>query len=271
MLRNLFVFAMTIGAATTASAGLELWSGNPTNVSITLNNVQILAPGTFKFQSVTSGNLDVIGSITVTDGVTGEVIVYIERDTDNDSPGATNVGAINLTNNQGANLTGNLAELRITGDLATTEGVVCSNITGEIEIGGDLDGHNIVVADDIDEDITIDGLLAGNITADSMENLTITGTNAQTGDHTGSITINGQYTEEITIGTDGGREAAMQGRVAHPSLAMDGGAIFLESEFVRLSNAQHEPFAPPLSYRTRRRGERLGGRVVNNYLERSVR
>ena len=131
--------------------------------------------------------------------------------------GAADVKEIDLTTN--ADDTTEIVELKISGDLATTANVSCTNITGEIEIGGDLDGHNIVVADDIDEDITIDGLLAGNITADSMENLTITGTNAQTGDHTGNITINGQYTEEITIGTDGG--------VAHPSLARDGGAIFL--------------------------------------------
>jgi hypothetical protein len=51
MLRSLFTFAMVISAATTASAGLELWSGNPANVSITENNAQILAAGTFKFQS----------------------------------------------------------------------------------------------------------------------------------------------------------------------------------------------------------------------------
>ena len=68
MLRSLFTIAMAISTATFASAGLELWSGNSANVSITENNVQILAAGTFKFQSVTSGNLDVIGSITVADG-----------------------------------------------------------------------------------------------------------------------------------------------------------------------------------------------------------
>lgn len=89
-----------------ATAGLELWSGNPANVDITFNSAVITAAGTFKFQSVTGGNLDVIDDITVADGVTGTVIVYIERDTDDDSPGATNVGAIDLTNNQGASPVG---------------------------------------------------------------------------------------------------------------------------------------------------------------------
>ena len=119
-MRRILIVVLTLFVAPTiATAGLELWSGIAGDVVITGDSAVITAAGTFKFQSVTSGNLDEIGSITVADGVTGTVIVYIERDTDDDSPGATNVGAINLTNDQEASLIGEIAELRITGDLAT--------------------------------------------------------------------------------------------------------------------------------------------------------
>jgi len=189
MLRSMFVFAMVISAATTAAAGLELWSGNPANVTITDNDAQIDAAGTFKFQSVTGGSLDVIGIITVADGVSGTVIVYIERDTDDNSPGATNVGAINLTNDQGANLTGNLAELRITGNLATEGDVTCDNITGNVDVGGSVDISGApatsVTVGDISGDIQIDGDLRASWTAED-----VTGTIAIDGDLLGGVSVN---------------------------------------------------------------------------------
>jgi len=138
MKRIALVAFIALAGPLTATAGLELWSGDPGDVDITGDSAEITAAGTFKFQSVTAGNLDVIGSITVANGVTGTVTVYIERDTDNDSPGATNIGAIDLTNDQGASLTGNLAELRISGNLANDGPVIATAVTGPIEIGGSL-------------------------------------------------------------------------------------------------------------------------------------
>ena len=192
---RVLAFAAICFATTLAFADVQLWSGNPDNVTITDDDVRIDAAGTFKFQSVTSGNLDVIGSITVADGVTGEVIVYIERDTDNDSPGATNVGAINLTNNQGANLTGNLAELRITGDLATEGDVVCDAITGPITVGGTLDddvsnGHKLA-ATSVTGAITLTGGLIGDIDVGALGDITI-GNADDICD--GNITIANEYT-----------------------------------------------------------------------------
>ena len=161
--------------ATVSNAGLELWSGSAGNVDINGNNATILAAGTFKFQSVTGGNLDVIGSITVADGVTGEVTVYIERDTDDDSPGATNMGAINLTNNQGASLTGNLAELRISGNLATDGDVSCDSVTGDIFVG--LNTYNTLDLGDVDSSstITITKDLEGTLSANTPGNVLIYG------------------------------------------------------------------------------------------------
>ena len=150
------VLALFVGSPF-ATAGLELWSGNAGDVEITGDSAEITASGTFKFQSVTGGSLDVIDDITVADGVTGTVTVYIARDPNDNAgtDGATDVGSINLTNDQLANLIGNLAELRITGDLATANDVACRNITGT------------VTCVDVDNDITIETNLANgsNITA----------------------------------------------------------------------------------------------------------
>jgi hypothetical protein len=87
---------------------------------------------------VTDDELDAIGSITVDNDVTGTVTVFIERDTDDDSPGATHVGSIDLTNSHATPVVGNLAELRITGDLATLAACVVANVTGDISVAGHL-------------------------------------------------------------------------------------------------------------------------------------
>ena len=199
-MKHTLAIALTCFGAWVAFGDIQLWSGNPNDVTLTVDSATINAPGTFKFQAEdVSENLDAIGSITVADGVTGTVIVYIERDTDDDSPGATNVGAIDLTNNQGASLTGNLAELRITGDLATANDVVCDNITGTVVCG------------DVDNDITLTGALTGNMTvSDISGNIAIGGNLGQNGppattftagDVTGSITISGYLWDDVTVNT----------------------------------------------------------------------
>jgi len=84
-------------SALRVAAGLTLWSGNANDVSITGNNAEIFAAGTFKFESVTAGELDIIGEIKINGSVNGIVTIYVERSTDNDSPGATDVRSINPT------------------------------------------------------------------------------------------------------------------------------------------------------------------------------
>ena len=136
MTRTLAILTLLAGTQL-ANATVTEWSGRTPGTDYVVRDdvhVEILTNGTFKFQALDgSGNLDVIGNITVADGVTGTVTVYIERETDNDSPGATNVGSINLTNDQGAYLTGNLAKLRINGNLATDEDIICYDVSGNID------------------------------------------------------------------------------------------------------------------------------------------
>ena len=109
-----------------SQAGLTLWSGEPNDVTITGNTATINAAGTFKLQSVTNGNLDVIDLIQIANDVTGTVTIHVRRNPNDmaGDDGATHVGAINLTNSHAIPVVGNLAELRITGDLGTADEIV---------------------------------------------------------------------------------------------------------------------------------------------------
>ena len=174
---NLTTMVLSLAIIPLASGAVEEWSGRTLGVDYTVTgdvNVTILANGIFKFQAEDgSGNLDEIGSITVADGVTGTVIVYIERDTDDDSPGATNVGAINLANDQGASLTGEIAELRISGNLGADDNVVCDSVTGDIFVG--LNTYNTLDLGDVDSSatITITKDLEGTLSANTLGNVLI--------------------------------------------------------------------------------------------------
>ena len=101
--------------------------------------------------------------------------MYIERDTDDDSPGATNVGAINLANDQGASLTGEIAELRISGNLGADDNVVCDSVTGDIFVG--LNTYNTLDLGDVDSSatITITKDLEGTLSANTLGNVLIYG------------------------------------------------------------------------------------------------
>ena len=154
MIRSIAIaLAMTMLFVSSGRANITLWSGNANDITIDQNNkrVTILASGTFKFQSVTGGALDHINNIVVANGVTGTVIVHVARNPADSAGmnGATNVGEINLTNDQGASLIGNLAELRITGDLGSLAPTVIRNLTGvlsaDMDNDGDVDLANLAI------------------------------------------------------------------------------------------------------------------------------
>ena len=145
MIRTIAIALVTATVlGTAARADITLWSGTASDVTIndTTRKVTILAAGTFKFQSVTGGALDHINNIVVANGVTGTVIVHVARNPADSAGmnGATNIGEINLTNDQNASLIGNLAELRITGDLGSLAPTVIRNLTGVLSADMDNDG-----------------------------------------------------------------------------------------------------------------------------------
>lgn len=132
MRRQLLAAAMSLLAVSVSTAEINEWTAQDQGQDWDLdgtNGIRILNSGIFKFESVTSGNLDEIGSIVIDDSVTGTVTVFIERSTDNNTPGATNVGFIDLTNDHATPVIGNLQELRITGDLGTAGPIVVANVT----------------------------------------------------------------------------------------------------------------------------------------------
>jgi len=192
MTRKILTTCLVWALSPTVLAGVQLWSGEPNDVSINGDDVIITAPGTFKFQSVTDDELDVIGSITVADGVTGTVTIHVRRNPNDmaGDDGATHVGAINLTNNQGDNLIGNLAELRITGNLGTAGPSVVRGITGDMSLG-DIE-NDLTVNDDVGAGVTI-GVndVSGNITINDRLIGDIGSAVAPAGDITGTITVGG--------------------------------------------------------------------------------
>jgi len=122
--------------------------------------------------------------------------------------GAQDVKKIDLRTN--GDDTGDIVTINISGDLASVADVDCDNVTGDIDVGGNLAGNDIDVIEDIDGDITIGGLLLGDIEADALQNVTISGN----GTHTGNITVRGDFVEVLTIGhEDESSSATMQGTV----------------------------------------------------------
>lgn len=131
------------------------------------NGIRILSSGIFKFESVNlgSGALESIGDIVIDNSVTGTVTLYIERSTDNNSPGAVNIDSINLTNTNMTPVIGNLQELRITGNLGVSGPIVMANFNGL--------GAVIAVQNDVLDSITINNDFDGDMTADAMGDITI--------------------------------------------------------------------------------------------------
>lgn len=110
---------MLLGTAATGE--VILWEGNPANVWwYDVNAVKILAPGTYKFEALTNGQLSDINHILVDASCpAGDIYVYVVRNPNEvggqqHEPGASNLKEINLT---GSAATGVISEVVITGDL----------------------------------------------------------------------------------------------------------------------------------------------------------
>jgi hypothetical protein len=187
-----------LATSSICAAGVDEWSGRTQGTEWDIvfgNSITILAAGTFKFDAIdTNGDPNSIGNITVADGVTGTVTVYILRDPADSAGdvGAVNVDGIDLTNDQGASLTGNLARLEIEGHLGTSStGVLVTAVTGNVVVGdstsddlqGDFDASaggvngSITIAGDILSGKTLNvGVMSGDLTVGRDVAGTITAT-----------------------------------------------------------------------------------------------
>ncbi len=151
-----------------AAADINEWTSQDQGTDWDLNvsnEIVILNSGIFKFESVSAGGeLEDIVGIRIDDSVTGTVTLTIERSTDNNTPGARHVGSIDLTNSNATPVVGDLAELRIDGNLATTGPVVVHHIGGVVSVVGT-----------VQDSITVNGDLSGDITATATEAVTVNG------------------------------------------------------------------------------------------------
>ena len=142
MLRTVFMGMLCVSFVTsTARATIEEWTSASSGFTIDNQEGTILitAAGTYKFQSYDGETPDDIEWIRVDSGFSGAVTVHVYQDpNDGDGVGAANVMEIDLTE---TNVTGNLARLYISGDLAIDGDVECDNITGNIAVAGGRVAH----------------------------------------------------------------------------------------------------------------------------------
>jgi len=202
---------LSVGCATATYGAPQIteWSSASTGFDIDNTNliVTITAAGAYKFQSLDGGNLADINLIQVDDGVTGTVTIHIARDP-NDSAGtdgATNVGSIDLTNSHATPVVGNLAELRITGNLGTVDESEVRNITGpvvledierKLKVNVDVTPGGSITADEVTAMIEIDRNLNGDLTANSLGDVDI---ESSLGGSGGDITIHSSYSGTLFV------------------------------------------------------------------------
>jgi hypothetical protein len=158
---------------------IEEWGGAQGGYVITQDppTVLIMAPGTYKFQAFDPNDwtgLGAINSITVAQGVTGTVDLYIMRDPNdandpngppydpNNPWGALDVGMIGFTSpTPPAGLTINLAEVRVAGRLGPDEfdpATRATTITGLCKVGSDAVPYGTV---GVEKNVYLDDLPDG--------------------------------------------------------------------------------------------------------------
>jgi hypothetical protein len=182
------------------------WSGHdPNDLDIGQfdRTVVIKAPGTYKLEALDVDPNDpntVLGlgdfqEIKIDDNCpAGTVDVYILRDpNEGGGPGALDVYFLHLDPNNLA-VIGNIAELEITGDLGD-DGSTTAIDSGPLTVDGSLKS-DLVIDDDITGDMTFGGL-AGNISCDSMQDLTVTRSEEPL--FTPSVTVRGAYSHTISV------------------------------------------------------------------------
>ncbi len=208
---QVLALVMALGLTRSASAEhyIEKWGGSGSGYDINQNtkSIQITASGEYKFQATDGAGLGDINEITVQNGVTGNVTIYIERSTDDDSPGAANIRECNLS---GAATT-TIAELRITEDLGEYGATVADNLAGPL------------VAYDILSEIELD-ILDGDITCNTMRDLTVS-VEARAGN---DITISGSYGAAYTMDLTGSQDTILIEGFLYGNIYMDGSLEVLD-------------------------------------------
>jgi hypothetical protein len=195
-----------IGALASAALGaneIRVWYGDPNDPNAYQTNqydrtVLILAPGTYKIEALDpneASGLGYINEISIDANCpTGTVNIFIERSTDNDQPGAIDVYWVHLLHASG--VTGNLVELRITGDLGSELGTNEASNAGVLALAGGL-LSDLWIDNAITGNVIID-TLAADIRAYSMQDLTVT---QGSGSFTPSITVAGStYSATMQVG-----------------------------------------------------------------------
>jgi hypothetical protein len=194
-----------LAASAAADNSIHQWLGEPNDVDVFGGNwVRIKAPGSFGFEALDRDPNDpntILGlgyflEIEIDPNCpAGTVNVYILHDPNDPNspggPGAIDVYWVHLLD--ATNVTGSLAELRITGDLGSELGTNEASNAGLLVVGGAL-LSDLWIDDAITDDVTID-TLAADIRAYSMQDLTVT-----QGTGTPSITIGGTYSANMDIG-----------------------------------------------------------------------
>ena len=207
--KTLVVLALVMGPATAATAEIREWGGAQSGFEIVQVDlaITITAPGTYKFQSVVSGQPAQINEVTVHSGVSGDVHLVIARDpAEGDGPGASDVDLLNL----GTTANTFIDELNITGDLGADGVTRADHLAGNLTIDGtmlsgltlyDASTVSICIGDDLDGDILITNDAGGatlDITGDLLNYESISG------DNFGDITIGGDakpYTNILLTST----------------------------------------------------------------------
>ncbi len=133
------LYAVT--AAAVADNQVSVWSATLGDYQVLQSppSVEIYGPGTYKIEVTDEGAPDGLGRIeliSVTQAVSGAVIIHVERSVGVDQPGAADVWEINLDNATA----GHVAELRITGNYGHAEqgGTLIADSAGALNIGGDV-------------------------------------------------------------------------------------------------------------------------------------
>jgi hypothetical protein len=175
----LYAVGLLLVANAVGGNSIHQWSGDPNDVIIFQpDTVVILAPGTFGFEALDPNGPDGLGyfqEISIDPNCSaGTVNVYILHDPNDANnpggPGAVNVYYLHLVDPNVPNVIGNITELNITGDLGEYGATKASN-AGPLTVDGVL-RSDLVIDDDITGDMTFAGL-AGNISCDLMQNLTV--------------------------------------------------------------------------------------------------
>ncbi len=195
------VLAITVSASATNE--IRKWGGTGDAYYIDQEDksITILGPGEYKFQATDGAGLGQINWIEVDAAVTGDVIIYIERSTDDNSPGAANILECNLSGDANTTIT----ELRITGDLGESGPTVADSI-GVLSVDGEV-LDDIIVAGEISAAKI--GTLGALLECNTVHDLHVLAAETLSSPN---ITVNGDFLQSDQIRIDSGTLNALAAR-----------------------------------------------------------